>query len=573
MAGRRAGLFLLIAAALILRLYRIDAWLPHVLLDADEMLYVSSGMEALEGLAPRKLEVPGSAYTLLLAGLYALKFVWTHVAGIAQGAASWGLFSWITSLNEFFISFYRDPSAQILLARGASAFFGALSIAAAYRLGGKLAAGGSWAAAILLLFSPFHVANAHYASSNTLAGFFYLLALIQMCSVAREGRQKNYLWGGVWTGLAMAGRINTAPLLAGLVCAHLLGPARERPLLRRLFDNKLGLGLLSAALTFYAACPYLLTAGLLFAKEFGFRVLFPGPHTPLMGESFEIASFLLRSIGLFPFGLALAAIAAAVVHKDGARLAVAAVLGADFLLVSRFGFLYERYALSMSLGMLILASACLADLIRAPRPIPRWAGWGGAVLATLLLAVPTLRHNASLNRGHTALAAREWVLSNWPGGGARLLVPMHLVALPESRESLRRRRGAVLAPDAPREKFRVQTGEGKPLSGLFAEAAGHYRAVVRSDMILHEEWYLERELAFKLADPAPPEPSFELQPFGLTELFGAVSRADAVQKFAQGDCDGFIDTEPHPGLGNPAAAFLPDAERAGPPVYIYAKRP
>src|ERR1051326_3340911 len=130
-----------------------------------------------------------------------------------------------------------ETSSLYVVARAASAVFGALTVVVVYFLGrlahshrvGLIAAG---LGAVTYLL----VRESHFGVNDSLATLLTAVALAACIGVARRGARADYMVAGVATGLAFAAKYQALAVLVPLVLAHAQhGRARR--------DVDLGLGL------------------------------------------------------------------------------------------------------------------------------------------------------------------------------------------------------------------------------------------------------------------------------------------------------------------------------------------
>lgn len=107
-------------------------------------------------------------------------------------------------------------------------------------------------AALLLAVSFLHVKDSHYITVDVPATFFVLLSFFFSLLIFQEGKLKDYLFAGLFAGLAASTKYNGILILLSLFGAHFLG--KQKPYLNR----KLAVGVLSAAFGFLIGNPYAL---------------------------------------------------------------------------------------------------------------------------------------------------------------------------------------------------------------------------------------------------------------------------------------------------------------------------
>ena len=146
-----------------------------------------------------------------------------------------------------------------LVWRGISALFDLLTIVAVFALGRR--AHGSWVglfAAVFYASAPLAIQKAHFGTVNAIASFLVTVALYWAVCVQQRGRFKHYLLFGLFTGAAVASRINLAPLAgiiviaAGLQAAPAFAGHSEWTFRRRIAARHI-LGLLLAGLGAFLA--------------------------------------------------------------------------------------------------------------------------------------------------------------------------------------------------------------------------------------------------------------------------------------------------------------------------------
>ncbi|MCY4063699.1 MAG: DUF2298 domain-containing protein [Chloroflexi bacterium] len=156
-----------------------------------------------------------------------------------------------------------------LVWRGISMIFDILSIVMVFALGSRMH--NRWVgllAAVFYASAPLAIQKAHFGTVNAIAAFFVIFALYSAVRVQQQGRLTSYLLFGIACGMAVASRINLAPLAGIIVVSAALQAmpafsdrlaARERRTLvaRHLFGLLLaGFG---AFLAFRVCNPYAFT--------------------------------------------------------------------------------------------------------------------------------------------------------------------------------------------------------------------------------------------------------------------------------------------------------------------------
>ncbi len=118
---------------------------------------------------------------------------------------------------------YFDFQAGHLVWRGMSMVFDMLTILLVFALGARLQ--NRWVGLLAALFyaaAPLAIQKAHFGTMNAVTSFLVTLALYYAARVQQRGKLASYLMFGIAFGLAMASRINVAPLAGVIVLAALL---------------------------------------------------------------------------------------------------------------------------------------------------------------------------------------------------------------------------------------------------------------------------------------------------------------------------------------------------------------
>ncbi len=126
-------------------------------------------------------------------------------------------------LKSYFLGFWDDRTIFYLLSRLFSAVLGALTIIPIY-LTSRRFYGKEIGLLSALLFSvvPFHVMHSHYALIDVPMVFWVSWALYFSSSIIYSPSLKNYIFGGLFVGLAASTKYNGGLVLLMIITAHLL---------------------------------------------------------------------------------------------------------------------------------------------------------------------------------------------------------------------------------------------------------------------------------------------------------------------------------------------------------------
>lgn len=306
-------------------------------------------------------------------------FMAHYASEFVRGASSSGL--------PFF-----DFQSGHLVWRGLSALFDVLTIVAVFALGRRVH--GSWVGVLAAVFyaaAPLAIQKAHFGTVNAIAAFLVTLALYLAVAVQQRGKFSHYLLFGLFTGAAVASRINLAPL-AGIIviaagvqaapifAAELGERERRRILARTLFG--LALAGLGAFLAFRILNPYAFTGPGFFGLALNPRWLanlesisagvsgaqdFPPNWQWLARSSFV---YTQKDMLLWAMGLGFGVLgwfgwlwtAWRILRHRGAALeaiCLAVWIGGYYLFMSRLAAQTMRYYLPLYSSLAVLAGWCL----------------------------------------------------------------------------------------------------------------------------------------------------------------------------------------------------------------------
>jgi hypothetical protein len=211
-------LVLVLVAALGVRLYGLGFSLPFTI-HPDEPNVVDHAVATLKtgDWNPHWFVYP-SGYHYLQTGVMAAHLLW----GIASG--------WYASPADLPDSSHVITSAPeaYLWARGTTALFGVLAVFLVYLLGRRLSGpAAGLAGALFLAFSPLHVENSHYVTTDVPTAALTLLAVYLALDVLERGGGGRALLAGLVVGLAGGFKYNAVVAAVPLLLAVGLRAARR----------------------------------------------------------------------------------------------------------------------------------------------------------------------------------------------------------------------------------------------------------------------------------------------------------------------------------------------------------
>lgn len=414
---------LLAGAALAVRAPHLDWGLPEVFEEATPVrkaveFWGEPGTPAGVDLNPRFFKYPSLTFYLHF----------LVQAGRYLGLSASGQ---VDSLNDFRQLMSKDFGRVVLHARWVQAILGALLVIPTFVLGRRLGGPATgWVAAAVIAVLPTAVAESRVVGPDMALAVFAAAGLASATRVAGRGRRDDYLWCGLWIGLAASAKYPGALLVAALFTAHV-----QRVLERRegpaaiLLHNHLAQAAFVAAVAFVATSPYVL----LDVKAFLADVEFERRHMQIghLGReegrawSFYLTRALPRGwtwwvMGLAAAGAVLAAIAAGSRRRLLPGLAFALV---TLVVLGSWRMAAARYLLPLApLGAAWAAWGVTAAARRAP-------GRGGFAAGLVVLgaaaiggpAVATWSERDPGGRVDSRTAAAAWIRDNVPEGKTLLV--------------------------------------------------------------------------------------------------------------------------------------------------------
>ena len=429
--AERLALPLLLAVALVLRLYGID-WDGGHLYHPDERAILTHtydlGVPSLHNLG-----------VLFNADESPLNPRWFPYGTLPI---------YVLKALQLVVSPYIDLDLVALgrVGRVLSALADTATVAVVYRLGlllfnrrVGLAAAGLVALAVL------HIQLSHFFTAETFQTLFIVSSLYFMVQVVRRGRLRDSLWAGVFVGLAMATKVSSAPVLLPLGLAHVFAAWRQAPVAAVPFHvpaewRRIALGLAAAIGTAVVAFVITEPYALLDSSRFLHDVMEQSEVVrrirdyPYTRQYVDTIPFLYHAqqLALFGLGLPLAVTAlgglvwavVTALRRGGAETSLLLSFLLPLLLITgTLEVKFPRYLLPATPLLILLGAAMLfagIDWVRERRPaLTRWAVTGVvAVLATT--GFYAFSYAAIYAVPHPAVNASEWINDNAPAGSLLL---------------------------------------------------------------------------------------------------------------------------------------------------------
>ena len=216
-------LAIIVVAGLVLRLAELGVGLPA---------YPAEDETTVMGVAIRVAAGDLNPHWFYWPSLWLYTLAFSFGAFFLAGRAV-GIFS---SLHDFELAYFRDPTALFLVGRGLSALLGTATIVLVYRLANRLGSRGvGLVAALLLAVSPLHVRYSHFMLTDVPMTFAICATFVVLLQAVEPPVR---LWPAALAGgFAMSIKYPAAALLIPLSLAAvgtLAWPPRALPAVRRL---------------------------------------------------------------------------------------------------------------------------------------------------------------------------------------------------------------------------------------------------------------------------------------------------------------------------------------------------
>lgn len=418
-------LALIVAVALLLRLWGLGFGLPHVLARPDELFVFGIVMRILGGDPnPRMFDYPG-VYIYFATGLFALYYLWGRLTGrFADHAA--------------FADTFRDGWEPLfLVVRGATAVMGALTVAAVHAIAaplfGRVAA---VLASAFLAVAFLHVRDSHYATTDVPLTLFVTCAVLAALRVYRTRSRREAWLAGVAAGLAIGIKYNAAPVVLALAAVEVVHAWSLRRDWRRIWrETHLWRMAFAALAVFLATSPYLVldyTNAMRQLESLAGQASVGMTPPEMLGSGWKhhLPFSLRHGLGL-PL---LAAGLAGLVWMAARQPALALILGVfpvTYYVAAGAGYnVFVRYMVPVVPFLCLFAGYVAAEIAtltaaRLGGVSPRRVGRLRAVVAVALgaaIAAPTawstIQFDRLLARTDSRVIAAEWIHANVPPGSA-----------------------------------------------------------------------------------------------------------------------------------------------------------
>lgn len=319
-----------------------------------------------------------------------------------------------------------DGALAYLVGRRVSAAFGTATIPAIYFAAAPFGPEAALGASALMAISTLHVRESKYATTDAGAIFWLTLCLVMVMRMIYCGEERYYLAAGLFAGLAAATKYPAGILIFAIAAAHVEARAREgRSLWRSFRDIRIYLAGFATVAAFVCATPYFFLDWPQTFNDYVYQrgFVLDGLPNPLAtyGWSWLLLHAMPDSFGISMLLLLLVAMAWMAFRRRPGVLSLLVFVLVACTVMTRSRYVFYRYLVVPLPGMIVLAGAFFADLVKLATPrlgalkARALLGWGLA-----LLILPSFIRDIELNRlllrADSRTVAREWIERNIPIG-------------------------------------------------------------------------------------------------------------------------------------------------------------
>jgi 4-amino-4-deoxy-L-arabinose transferase-like glycosyltransferase len=403
-------LLLLVALALIVRLWGIDFGLPYAY-HIDEPRYISAAVGILQtgDLNPGWFHQP-SLYTYLVTLVLSAYYLFGLLSGHFSATAD------LFRPPYHFDGFVPLPG-EFLLPRIFTALLGVLTVWVLYQicrrwfdhLSAMVAAG-------FLSLSIFHVTSSHFIATDVPVAFFILLSLYLYSRVAETGQTNDYVLAGILTGLAVGAKYSAYVLIVPAAISHLLawyfGHAR-------LASWPPVFMALAAAITAFATTPFALFDYPTFIEGLRYEWLHHKVHGHIGAEGNSGRWFMVQLLTRSDRWMTLAALGGylvAIWRREWRVLLVLSFALAYFNSMASNIVYFERFLVPLTPVLALAAGYLFFELKQRVQGRQAYILMALALLVFVEPAVAVTQFNQRLAQTDVRSEARLWIKDNIPPG-------------------------------------------------------------------------------------------------------------------------------------------------------------
>ena len=455
--------------ALSLRLYGINFGLPY-LYHADEPIVVNHAMAyGLGDLNPHFFAIPPLVSYILFI-IYGLYFLIGRV------------FHLFVSPDDFAMAFLNDPSIFYLLGRiFIGALMGAATVLIMYLFGKKLFSPRVGLISALFTAVAFiHVQNSHYIYADIPMVFFIVLACISALNIIHTGGIKDYIFAGIFAGLATAFKYNAAVIFIVIAAAHFINYGKRYP-------ARLAASFIVMAGTFIICNPF----SMLDMPNFVKGIVRQSGAEYSLGIFHHLSYSLAEGLGpvLVIFGIL--GILYFAIRYPKAHLAFISFPVVFYIILSFFSQAHERYVLPLVPFFIVYAAAFIEKIIKKKLFI---------LIVIAAVVIPnfskSLYSDYLFSREDTRTLAAGWIEANIKSN-SRIAIEHSFFCprLNQAREQIEEKLTYGLDDSAKNKRIELALGLADKI------ASHYYLYYLKEEPVVNTGFLFERpQIAFSIPD-------------------------------------------------------------------------
>ncbi len=326
------------------------------------------------------------------------------------------------------------PRVHFFLAgRIIASIFSVISLYVVYLIGRKLANDKAGIfAAFTVAISPLHITNSAYVTTDIWVAIFLTFILFFSLKIYEEDKLSNYLFAGLFVGLAMGSKYTAFIFFSSVLLAHLLSKGFN---FKQFFERNIILSSITAIVIFLITTPF----AILDYKEFLKDLIFEGYHyrnghigsEAIGNTSWDLYfNYLLSSSGVGYIILFLVLLSLIFLFKKQYRvlLIVAIPPLLFFFFVGSYKVYFPRNIVSLVPALAILAATSLYLIFNLFLNKPHYKKYINPLYITLALIVAFPLVNKAIsdiqnkNLPNTRWESISWIKDNIPAGSKLAIV-------------------------------------------------------------------------------------------------------------------------------------------------------
>jgi hypothetical protein len=413
--------FLILAAGVVLRIYRINFGLPD-LFHPDEPFEMHRALRLASGSFDWDRDGKGGFYFLVFLML-GFSFSFLKLSGVVPSAEAFGYY------------FISHESGFYLAARSISAALSIFTIYVVYRIGkengGRLV---GLCAALWIAVSQLNFIHAHYATVDITLTCLLSLVFLFLLRYLRGGSSRNMIYAGIFCGLSLATKMPAALIIFPLILTYLLRnkniPRAERKISRKHFCIAFSLFVIIAIALQPGYLKRLMRINKDFASLYGHSQQIgtenPSADKTMKPEKINLFAYYIdivkRDLGLPVFIIFIFSSCLLPTRRSSVEPVLLSFMIPYFLSISATTsiFYFPRYALPIIFPAIIIASrGCGAALDSANRKIAvnqQIFAWMIGILGFCLISYPAVLNALEITEKfdpqNPRSEAKQWIYNN-----------------------------------------------------------------------------------------------------------------------------------------------------------------